>query len=189
VAPAPVPAAPASAAPVVPAATTPLSAKAGRFLFYDDFEKGFAKWVFSAPTGEVGFRALNEKACRGEWALLLGTEGHEAYAPVAGEHTMTLREPLDLGGAKKPYFKYDYRSLITPADAVMIGAEVREPGGAWQPLGEPMDGGYPYMLTVSGDLAAFAGKKVELRFRAKMTAGTVPSKGAYVDDVEVTEPG
>lgn len=161
---------------------------AGAFLFYEDFERGYDRWALPDASAAVTFRPLNAPTCGGLWSILLGTADHARYVPTAGEHLLALKAPLDLTTAKKPFLKYDVKGVTFPAEAIDVRAEIRGEDGVWTPIGRRVTGDYVFMASIGADLSAWVGKRIGLRFRAVVTAGSGPSKGMYLDDVQVIEP-
>lgn len=197
--PAPVPAAGTSSTPTSLAALVPSPAPVrygsdkvpvGTFVYYDDFEKGFDDWELPpAPAADtVGLRALKAPACGGLWTVHIGLPEQKPYIPSVGSFMLSKKAPLDLSKAQKPWFKYDVKGVTFPAEALDLTAEIRPPGGDWQPVGRRIVGGYVFMASIGADLTAYAGQKLGLRFVATLKPGQDASKGIWLDDVVVIEP-
>ncbi len=120
----------------------------GRFVYYEDFEKGFDGWALPPAPAGVALRPLKAPACGGLWTVHLGLPGQQPYVPVAGHHVLTKRRPLDLRQARRPKLKYDVKGLTYPAEALDLTAEVRSVGGLWQPIGRRIRGGYMFMASI-----------------------------------------
>ena len=191
------PAPPAPALPTLAPAPTPFGPAAGygsdplptgAFVFYEDFERGFDRWTLPDAAAPVTFRQLNAPTCGGLWTILLGTADHAPFVPTAGEHVLALKAPIDLGKARRPYFKYDVKGTTRPEAALDLVAELRGRDGAWTPVGRRVRGGYVFMASIGADLTAWAGQLVDLRFRAVLADGEGPSGGLYLDDIQIIEP-
>lgn len=160
----------------------------GAFVYYEDFEKGFRGWELPKdPTG-VALRALRAPACGGLWTVHLGLPGQREFAPVAGHHVLTKTAPLDLTRAKRPQLKFDVKGLTQPVEALHMTAEIRPPGGSWQPIGRPIKGGYMFVASIVADLTPWAGRFLGLRFVYDMAPAEAKTKGFYLDDIMVIEP-
>jgi hypothetical protein len=184
------------ATPVTPASTPVPSPSTGispsqltgAFLFYEDFEKGMDRWAIAGPTGPVGWRLLKAYACGGLYSMLMGQDDQAPYTAASGDYTLTLRQPVDLGKAKRPHLRYDVKGLATPETAFAFQPEARRPDGEWQPIGERSTARFVLVNTLAANMSAFAGGPAELRFRVVAAPSDTPTKGMYLDDVQVIEP-
>jgi hypothetical protein len=170
-------------APVLPAAspTPPPGAdkvQPGKFLFYEDFENGTDKWELPA----TGWQILAAYSCGGKYSMLLPDAGKP------GTTTFTLKEPLDLAKAVKPFLKYDVKGLTNPATAVEVRAEIQPAGKAWLAIGHASQGDHAFVASQVADLVPYVGQAVGLRFVGTTRDGTADSKGMFLDDVAVIEP-
>lgn len=161
---------------------------AGAFVFFEDFEKGFERWAMPDPSAAVAFRPLEAPACGGLWTVLLGTRDHAPFTPTAGEHVLASKAPIDLSKAVRPFLKYDVKGVTHPAEALDLTAEVKGADGTWTPVGRRVRGGYVFMASIGADLTAWAGQRIELRFRATLGPTSEPTQGFYLDDVLIIEP-
>lgn len=160
---------------------------AGAFLFFEDFEQGTARWQVPASEGPT-WRLLKSYACGGAFTMHLGLPEQTPYTPTAGEAILALQAPLDLKKGRSPRLKFDVLGTAEPDTAITLWAEARDPGAAWKPLGDPVTANHALMKSLVRDLTPWAGRPVELRFRAVTSAGSAPTKGVYLDDVQVIEP-
>jgi hypothetical protein len=160
----------------------------GAFLFYEDFEKGMDRWAIAGPDGPVGWHLLKAYACGGLYSMLMGQADQTPFTAGAGEYTLTLKALLDLTRAKRPHLRYDVKGLATPETAFAFQPEARRPGGDWQPIGDRSTARFVLVNTLAADMTAFAGGTAELRFRVVSRPADAPTKGMYLDDVQVIEP-
>lgn len=161
----------------------------GAFLFYEDFEHGTDRWDIPAVAPDaVAWRLLHAHSCTGEYTMLLGRDQQAAFTGPAADSVFTLKDGLDLSKGVKPMLKYDLKGLALPYDAIAFQPEVQPPGGAWQPLGQPVQADHNFALTYTDDLSAWAGKRLGLRFRVTVKATDKPTSGIYLDEIAVLEP-
>lgn len=160
---------------------------AGAFLFYEDFEQSTDRWTLP-DSPAPGWRLLQAFTCGGAYTMHVGLPEQAPFTPQAGESTFVTARAIDLTKGKTPKLKFDLLGTATPASALTIHPEVREPGGAWTALGAPLTAQYVTMRSIVRDLTPYAGKKIELRFRAVMEAGQAETKGLFLDDIQVIEP-
>lgn len=66
--------------------------------------------------------------------------------------------------------------------------EASTDGTSWQQVGEVIDGGDMSWKEYTFDLSAYAGQKVDVRFRYQ-TDGGLHLKGAFIDDITITADG
>jgi hypothetical protein len=166
---------------------------AGRFVFFDDFENGTAKWQVDEGKGGLGWHHIKSKSCGGLYTMVLGTPHNDPFKSDAfkgGQVTAYLgtAKPIDLKGAHKPQLQFDLKGYTTPKEVLTIQPEVRPAGGAWQPVGAPATAQFPVVVTFTADLTPYAGQAVDLRFKGTIKGNDQPNKGVFLDDVHVVEP-
>lgn len=160
----------------------------GTFLFFEDFETERRLWMHSGAEAGVSWLRLNAPVCGGAWAMQVGRPGQATFAGVRGEHLLTLRRPIPLGTSKRPHLTYDVRGEAVPPESAVLQPEARPVGGEWRPVGSPALGRYRMVRTRFADLTALAGAPIELRFRVTLTGATQPTRGLYLDMVQVIDP-
>jgi hypothetical protein len=168
------------------------SIKPGRFVFYEDFERGQAsmkKWVVSGDRHPIGWHLLNASTCGGLFTLAVDRSDHKKFhAEKAGQSVVTYTDWIDLRKAKKPYLKYDVKGLLSPEDAVTVTPEASRDGKRWTAIGPTTLARYKMMRSRLCELAPYAGGRFRLRFRAEWKPFVTPTAGFYVDDVHIVEP-
>lgn len=172
-----------------PTAKPALAVPAGAFLFFEDFERGVDRWELPEGAEKPQWRQLQAYTCGGAYTMLLGRPKASPYVPAEGASILALKAPIDLKKAVKPVLKFDVVASATPADALTVQPEVKAGEGDWQPLGEAVTASYPLMLPIVRELTPYVGQAIALRFRATMRAGSGETRGFYLDDVHVIEPG
>jgi hypothetical protein len=170
--------------PVMPKMPAPV---AGRFVFFDDFENGFAKWKIEGGADGLGWHHIKSKSCGGLYTMVLGTATNEPYTGGQAVSYLAAAAPIDLKGTKKPQLQYDLKGYTTPPEVIAIRPELRKPGGAWQPIGAVANARYAVVVTFTADLVPYAGGPVELRFKGEIKGSGQPNKGIFLDDVHVVE--
>lgn len=170
---------------VMPKMPTPV---AGRFVFFDDFENGAAKWKLEGGKGGVSWHHIKSKSCGGLYTMVLGTAKNDAFKQVQTTAYVASVKPVDLKGTRHPQLQYDLKGYTTPQEVLTIQPEIRLPGGAWQPVGALATGQFPVVVTFTADLTPYAGKQIELRFKGAVKGNDQPNKGIFLDDVHVVEP-
>ncbi|MDB5100853.1 MAG: hypothetical protein JWM80_5274 [Cyanobacteria bacterium RYN_339] len=170
--------------PVLPKMPAPV---AGRFVFFDDFENGTAKWRMEGGAGGLGWHHLKTKSCGGLYTMILGTATNGEFKQAKAAGYLVAVKPVDLTGTKKPQLQYDLKGANMPPDVITIRPEIRRAGGAWQPIGAVAEARYPVVVTFTADLIPYAGSVIDLRFRGEIKGGDQPSKGVFLDDVHVVE--
>lgn len=160
---------------------------AGSFVFYEDFEKGMARWAISGVSKGVGWHHLKAATCGGLYTMVLGEAKNPATRFGTGESFLTLKAPVSLAKAKAPQLQYDIKGVTNPADAAAITAEIREPGGAWKAIAPKATARFPLVVTFTASLVPYLGKKLELRFRGSTQPAKEPTKGFYLDDIHIVD--
>jgi hypothetical protein len=131
---------------------------------------------------------LQAYACGGAYTMHVGLPEQAPFTPEAGESVLATRTPIDLRRGTSPRLKFDFLGTASPAAAMTMHVEARSPGADWKAVGEPVTAQYVTMRSIVRDLTPWAGTMAELRFRVVMQAGTAPSKGVFLDDIQVIEP-
>lgn len=169
---------------VMPKMPTPI---AGRFVFYDDFEKPNTKWKTSRGKDGVAWFRIESKSCGGLYTMVLGKQDNSEFKGVATTAYMTTSAPVDLKGTKAPQLQYDLKGMTRPFETIGVHVEARRPGGAWKAIGAPAVARYPTVVTFTADLTEFAGGPMEMRFVGDVKAEDRPNKGMFLDDIHVVE--
>jgi hypothetical protein len=160
---------------------------AGSFVFYEDFEKGVAKWTPSVGKSGVGFHLLKAATCGGLYTMVLGEAKNPPTKFASEEVLLTLKAPIDLRKVKKAQLQYDLKGDVTPPDSAAIIAEMRPVGGTWKPVAPKATARFPLVVTFTAELDPYLGKQVELRFRGITKPAKQAGKGFYLDDVHVVQ--
>lgn len=160
---------------------------AGSFVFYEDFEKGSAKWVLGVGKSGVGFHHLKAATCGGLYTMVLGEAKNPPTNFAKEEVYLTLRTPIDLRKVKKSQLQYDLKGDVTPPDSATIIAELRPVGGRWRVIAPKATARFPLVVTFTAELDPYLGKQIELRFRGVTKPAKQPGKGFYLDDVHVVQ--
>lgn len=163
---------------------------AGSFLFYEDFEAGpgtRSSWRTSGGASAGWFR-LNAPACGGAFVMLYGMKGQAPFFPASDDAFLESTRPLDLRAARRPHLTYTVMARAEPPGSLVLQPEIRPEGGAWTAVGSPAPARYRLAFTRFADLTPYAGARVALRFRLRASRSAAPTKGFYLDDVQVIEP-
>lgn len=100
----------------------------------------------------------------------------------------TMSRPIDLTGATSANVGAWVWANIE-ADYDFMYAEVSTDGGAnWTPVGDSLSGDFRSWTQYSWDLSAYAGQKIDFRFRYA-TDGGLHYEGPFVDDISVVVDG
>lgn len=173
--------------PPLPGLDATLRPVGGAFLYYEDFERGVAKWAFAGGQGEWGWHLLNAKTCGGLFTMHLGPKRHQLLAPRSAEGYVSYKTPLDLRKAQNPVLKFDVKGTAVPHDALSYQVQVRRPGAAWKTLGPVIDARFPMVRSIYMDLRPYKGGLLELRFHGRIKPSATPTLGLYLDDIHVIE--
>jgi hypothetical protein len=158
---------------------------AGSFIFYEDFEKGAAKWTPGIGKSGIGFHLLKAATCGGLYTMVLGEAKNPPTSFAREDVYLTLKAPIDLRKVKKAQLQYDLKGDVSPPDSATIIAEMRAVGGTWKPVAPKATARFPLVVTFTGELDAYLGKQVELRFHGVTRPAKQAGKGFYLDDVHV----
>ena len=160
---------------------------AGSFVFYEDFEKGVAKWTPSVGKSGVGFHLLKAATCGGLYTMVLGEDKNPPTKFAHEDVLLTLKAPIDLRKVKKAQLQYDLKGDVTPPESATIIAELRPVGGKWKQVAPKATARFPLVVTFTAELDPYLGKQVELRFRGVTKPARQAGKGFYLDDVHVVQ--
>jgi bacillopeptidase F (M6 metalloprotease family) len=148
------------------------------YPFEDGLEGALGGWTAGAPWAAVTLSASDSHT--GAASTVWTDSPAGSYAPSADA---SLQLSIDLGPAVMPVLSFWQRYSFETSDYGFV--EVRETGtSAWRRIYGTTGTSAWYEEKI--DLAEYAGKKVDLRFRVKADAGVV-SDGWYIDDVRIAE--
>ena len=150
------------------------------YPFADDMEQGIAPWFYDSPWGIV---QLDASLSRNNVASKVWSDSPGSYASEADS---SLYLTIDLGAAQMPVLSFWHRYAFD-ANSDYGYIEVREGGSqAWKRL-YFITGASSSWLEGKVDLANYAGKQVDIRFRVTADANGTNSDGWYLDDIRIEE--
>jgi bacillopeptidase F (M6 metalloprotease family) len=148
------------------------------YPFTDSLEEAVGGWTAGSPWAVVQLDAADSHT--GAPSKVWTDSPAGSYAPSADA---SLQLSIDLGPAVMPVLSFWQRYSFETSDYGFV--EVRESGTAtWRRIYAATGTAAWYEEKV--DLAEYAGKKLDVRFRVKADAGVV-SDGWYLDDVRIGE--
>jgi len=156
------------------------SVRAG-YPFADNMEGEIAPWFYDSPWGIMQLEAGQSRndAASKVWADSPGG----AYNAGADS---SLHLSIDLGSAQMPVLSF-WNKYSFEANADYGYIEVKEVGSStWKRL-YFITGTSPSWIEAQVDLANYAGRQLDIRFRVVSDANNVNSDGWLIDDVRIEE--